>query len=127
MSTLWRLGWGLSIVLLLVTGALGLWNGSRELAGAHTALQRSVTIGVLVYGVLGILGGVLLATRRAAAVPLTVMWALVITYVAATAAHAYAGADATLAGAIAGGVGAGLIGLGVVSVARRATRPAPES
>jgi hypothetical protein len=46
----------------------------------------------------------------------------VVTYVASTAALAYAGEDATIGAAISAGVGAGLIGLFVVWCAREATR-----
>ena len=54
--------------------------------------------------------------------PLSLAWALVITYVASMAALAYAGADATTGGALAAGIGAFAIGIGVVWCARVVTR-----
>jgi hypothetical protein len=45
-----KVGWTLSLLMLFATGALGLFNGLRELAYTLTPLQRSVSIGVLVYG-----------------------------------------------------------------------------
>lgn len=42
--------WILSIILLLVTGLLGLYNGPNELGDWTTPLQMSVTFGVLLYG-----------------------------------------------------------------------------
>ena len=59
-----EIAWVLSLLLLFGTGALGLSNGVRELANTLTPLQRSVSIGVLVYGVLGAVGGLLLAHLR---------------------------------------------------------------
>ena len=119
-----KAAWILSILLLLNTGGLGLYNGVTEMADAHTPLQQSVTMGVLIYGILGAAGAVALIARWPSAVWLTLGWAIVITYVASTAALAYAGEDATLGAALAGGFGAGLIGLGVVWCARTVTRPA---
>ena len=116
--------WIVSILLLLNTGGLGLYNGVSELSDAHTLLQRSVTTGVLIYGVLGLAAAVTLMMRSPLAVWLAVGWAIVITYVASTAALAYAGADASVGGAVAGGLGAALIGIGVVWCARVVTRPA---
>jgi hypothetical protein len=115
----------LSVLLLLVTGVLGILNGTHELGDARTALQKSVTIGVLVYGVLGLLGAMALARRLSISLPLAAAWAVVVTYVASTAAIAYAGEEATVVGAVAAGVATALIGAGVVYVARRTTRRAP--
>ena len=119
-----KAAWILSILLLLNTGALGVYNGTTELSQATTPLQRSVTGGVLVYGILGLAGAIALIARRRAAVWLASAWTAVVTYVASTAALAYAGADATVGGAVAGGVGAAVLGLGVVWCARAVTRPA---
>jgi hypothetical protein len=123
------IGWALSLVMLFGTGALGLYNGVRELAYTLTPLQRSVSIGVLVYGVLGLAAGVALAARHRASVWLAAIWGAVITYVASLAAIAYAGADASLIGSVASGVASALIAAGVVWSARGSTRrwPAPET
>lgn len=119
-----KAAWILSILLLLNTGALGIYNGTTELSQATTPLQRSVTGGVLVYGILGLAGAIALIGRRRSAVWLALAWTAVVTYVASTAALAYAGADATVGGAVAGGVGAAVLGLGVVWCAHAVTRPA---
>ena len=122
-----RVAWIVSILLLLNTGGLGVYNGIAELSSARTPLQQSVTLGVLLYGILGLVAAVMLAARRPVAVWLSVAWAVAVTYVASTAALAYAGDDATLRGAFAAGTGALLLGLGVVWCARvvtRTTRPA---
>ena len=119
-----KAAWILSILVLANTGALGLYNGVTELSDAHTALQRSVTLGVLIYGVLGVAAVVALIARHGSAVWLTAGWAVVITYVASMAAVAYAGDDASVGGAIAAGVGAAVLGIGIVWCARMITRPA---
>jgi hypothetical protein len=117
-----KAAWILSILLLLNTGGLGLYNGVTELGDARTPLQQSVTLGVLAYGLLGLAAAAVLLARRPVAVWLSLAWALVITYVASMAALAYAGADATLGGALAAGIGAFAIGIGVVWCARVVTR-----
>src|SRR5690349_148581 len=116
--------WIVSILLLLNTGGIGVYNGITELPEAGTALQKSVTIGVLIYGLLGLIAALALVLRRRSAVWLTVGWSVVITYVASTAALAYGGNDASVGGAVAGGLGAALIGALVVWCARVVTRPA---
>lgn len=116
-----KIAWVLSLLLLFGTGALGLSNGVRELANTLTPLQRSVSIGVLVYGVLGAVGGVALAMRHPSSAWLALMWGVVITYVASLAAIAYAGADASVVGAVASGIGSALIAAGVIWTARVST------
>ena len=118
-----KVAWIVSILLLLNTGGIGLYNGITELSEANTPLQKSVTLGVLLYGILGLAAAIMLAARRPVAVWLTVGWAIVVTYVASTAALAYAGTDATVGGALAAGIGALLLGAGVVWCARVVTRP----
>ena len=117
-----KVAWILSILALLGTGAGGLYNGINEFSATATPLQHTVTFGEVLYGVFGIAAGVALAARRQSAVKLVSAWAVAITYVAAVAALAYAGDDATVGGAIAGGVGVGLISFGVVWCARVTTR-----
>ena len=119
-----KAAWILSVLLLLNTGVIGVYNGITELSQAITPLQRSVTVGVLIYGIFGLAGAIALIARRPSAVWLASAWTAVVTYVASTAALAYAGDDATVGGSVAAGVGAALIGLGVVWCARAVTRPA---
>ena len=118
-----KVAWIVSILLLLNTGVLGLYNGVSELSLEKTPFQQSVTGGVLVYGVLGLLGTVALFLRHRSAVNVTTAWALVVTYVASTAALAYGGPDVSIGAALAAGLGAALIGLFVVWTARLVTRP----
>lgn len=110
------------MLVLVTSGALGLYNGIADISGARTPLQWSVTIGVIVYGVLGLFGGVALALRKSSALALTAAWAVVATYVAATAALAYGGPGVPLSAPLSGGLGAALIGAGVVWTAARLTR-----
>ena len=117
-----KAAWIVSILLLLNTGGLGIYNGATELDDAHTALQKSVTGGVLVYGVLGVIAAIALLVRHRSAVAISAAWAVVITYVASTAAMAYAGEDATIRGSVAGGLGAALIGAFVIWSARMVTK-----
>ena len=119
-----KVAWILAILVLLSTGAAGFFNGVNEMSQAVTRLQHSVTIGVFLYGVLGIVGAVALIAKHRLAVKLVSAWAVVVTYVASVAALAYAGDEATAGGAIAGGVGAAIIGAGIIWCARVATRPA---
>jgi hypothetical protein len=108
--------------MLLVSGALGLFNGIGGLLQTLTPLQRSVSITVLIYGVAGLAGGIALLARHRSAAWLAAIWGVAVTYVSSVAAIAYAGADATLGGAIASGTGAALIAAGVVWAARLAIR-----
>jgi len=117
------IAWVLSTLVLLTTGAIGLYSGIADISGARTPLQWSVTIGVIVYGVLGLLGGAALALRKRPALALAAAWAVVVTYVASTAAVAYGGADVPLSAPISGGIGAALVGAGVVWTAARLARP----
>src|SRR5690349_23194316 len=109
-----KAAWIVSILLLLNTGGLGLYNGLSELKDAHTPLQTSVTLGVLIYGILGTASTIVLMIRHPFSVWLTTAWAIVITYVASAASIAYGGDDVPVGSAIAGGVGAALIGAFVV-------------
>jgi len=115
--------WIVAILLLFNTGLVGFYNGVTEFAEAHTPLQKSVTAGVFLYGIFGLSAAVALFVRHRWSVPLSIGWAVVVTYVATTAALAYAGEDATVGAAISGGIGAGLIGVFVVWCARAVTRP----
>jgi hypothetical protein len=100
-----KVAWILSVLVLANTGAIGLYDGLTELSDARTALQRSVTIGVLMYGVFGIAALVALIARHRSAMWLTSAWAVVVTYVPAAAVIAYGGPDASVGGAIAAASG----------------------
>jgi hypothetical protein len=125
MSRRRRVGLIFAIATLFVSGALGVFNGVLELSQLLTPLQRSVSTGVLIYGIAGLAGGIALVARHRSAVWLAAIWGVMVTYVSSFAAIAYAGADATLVGAVASGIGAALIAAGVIWAARLATRPRP--
>lgn len=114
----------LSLATLFLSGVLGVLNGVRELANTLTPLQRSVSTGVLIYGIAGLAAGVALAFRHRSAVWLAIIWGVAVTYVSSLAAIAYAGAAATLAGAVAAGIGSALIAAAVIWGARLATQQA---
>jgi hypothetical protein len=114
-------GRALSVTVLFVSGALGTFNGVRELSETLTPLQRSVSIGVLIYGVAGLAGGIALLKRHRSAVWLATIWGIAVTYVSSVAALAYA-PDAPVGGAVASGIGAALIAAAVIWSAHRASR-----
>jgi hypothetical protein len=113
------------ILLLVVTGLLGLYNGVIERSDVETPLQASVNVGVLLYGVLGLVGAYAALRRRRWGVWSVTAWAVLITYVSGTAALAFAGADAGVVGAVSAAAGAALIGAFVVWAVRPASSPAP--
>ena len=119
-----KAAWIVAILLLLNTGVIGIYSGVREISDVRNRLQLSVTTGVLVYGILGLAAAVALVLRHRWSVPLSIAWGVVVTYVASAASLAYAPEDATIGGAIAGGLGAGLIGAFVAWCAHKVTRPA---
>lgn len=116
-----KVGRALSVTVLFASGAVGVFNGVRELSQTLTPLQRSVSIGVLIYGIAGLTGGFALLRRHRWAIWLATVWGIVVTYVSSVAALAYA-PDATIDGAIASGIGAALIAAGIIWSAHRATR-----
>ena len=75
-----RLARWLVVVLLALSGALGLYNGIDEWNVARSPLQRTVTICVFLYGLFGVLAAAGLIRRARWAVWAAVGWALAITY-----------------------------------------------
>jgi hypothetical protein len=121
-STGRTIAWVLAILVLLCTGVLGVRNGVTEWSGAHTGWQKSVTGGVLLYGVLGLAAGIGLLRRRAWSLPVALAWGAVVTYVPGVAVLAYGGPDGTIGAAIAASIGAFVIALLVVLATRTAAR-----
>lgn len=123
-----KAAWVLTIVLLLGTGALGLYNGVTELTQGATALQRSVTIAVLLYGVFGLVGGVGLGLRRRWSLTVAAAWAVAVVYAASVASFAFHDPTFSQSGTTAGVIGAcvatALIGALVVWSTRSVTRSA---
>jgi hypothetical protein len=118
--------WVVAIALLLLTGFVGIKNGIAEWNQPTSLLQRTVTIGVALYGILGLSGGIGLALRRSWSAGVAVAWAVVITYVATVASFAFHdpsfSQSGTLTGTLAAGIVTALIGWFVVWTARVATR-----
>jgi hypothetical protein len=117
-----KIGWYVSIAVVLVSSALGVWNGLSDWEINRTPLQASVTIGVLAHSLVGFAAAIALIRKAPAARWLTLLWTVLVAYVSSTASIAYAGDDATVGGAIAGGLGSALIGLAIHWCARVVTR-----
>jgi len=121
-----KVAWTIAAILLFATGVIGVMNGIRELGDTHSRLQRSVNVAVLLYGVLGIAAGIGLVRRRHWCVPLSIGWALTVTYAATVASFAYSDPTfsngGTIAGTVMAGLSTALIGGAIVWAARSATR-----
>jgi hypothetical protein len=119
-----KIAWILSLAVLLYTGVVGIYDGITEWTGTGTLLQKSVTGGVFLYGVVGLIATFLLFQRRRWSVAASIVWGVIVTYVGGAATIAYGGQDASLASAIAASGAAALIALGVVWTAKAVTRDA---
>lgn len=100
---------------------LGVHNGTTEWPDAATPLQKSVTGGVFVYGVLGLIGAAGLMLRKHWSFPVVLLWGAVVTYVPAAAVLAYA-PDGTWGSALPGSIAAALIAAGIGWATRANTR-----
>ena len=121
-----RIAWILSLGLLVVTGGLGIREGITERSNGGTALQKSVTIGVFLYGVLGLVSAYGLFRRRTWSVGTAIAWGLVITYVPAAAIIGFGGEPTPVGSVIAASGVTGLLALGVIWSAHLVTRDKPE-
>lgn len=117
-----KIAFVLSLLLLLVTGVLGIYNGITEWPEAITPVQQSVTGGVFLYGVFGLVTAYGLVRRRPWTLAFAVAWAVCVTYVPGMAVMAYGGEDAILSSAIAASVGSAIVALGVLWAVNMATR-----
>jgi hypothetical protein len=114
----------LSILLLVITGVLGVQNGIADWPDAQTAMQRSVAGGSVLYGILGLAAAVGLALRRRWSFPLVLAWGIVVTYVPGAAVMAYA-PDGTWAAALTASGATALIAMGVAWATRANTNVQP--
>jgi hypothetical protein len=118
-----------AVAVLLATGVLGIKDGAGDWGNPQTALQRTVTVGVLLYGVLGLVAAFGVVRRQRWSAVLSAAWGVVVTYVATVASFAYSDPTLSQSGTMAGVMGAfvatALIGLFVVWVVRRTLRAAP--
>ena len=118
--------WFLSVVILLGTGVLGVYNWFNDAPGV-TGLQKSVSAGVLIYGVLGIIAGTGLIARRKWSLWIAAAWGVVCTYVATAATWAYSPPEAAKIGVIFAGLATAAIAVAVVWGTRHATAATPTS
>jgi hypothetical protein len=116
----------LSLALLAFTGVVGVFNGITEWGEGRSLMQHSVTAGVLLYGILGLITAFGLFRRRVWSVGTSIAWAIAVTYVPGVAVMAYGDEGAILSSAIAASAGSALIAAAVVWTAYRATRRDPE-
>ena len=116
-----KVAWVLSLALLVVTGVLGVYNGITEWGEGQTAMQHSVTAGVLLYGLFGLATAFGLFQRRAWSVSTSIAWAAALIYVPGVAITAYNESGSMLS-AIAASAVTGLIAAAVVWTAYRTTR-----
>jgi hypothetical protein len=121
-----KVAWIVAVALVLFTGVVGLINAPMEFGGAQNKLQLSVTTGVFIYGVLGVIGGVGLWLRRRWSVPVVAAWSVVVTCVASVASFAYSdptfASGETVVGLVAAAISTAFIGAFCIWAARSATR-----
>jgi multisubunit Na+/H+ antiporter MnhB subunit len=117
-----KIAWVLSLALLLFTGVVGIYNTITEWDPSRTPVQKSVTAGVFLYGVIGLAAAYGLFRRRRWCVATAIAWAVAVTYAPGVAVMAFGGEDAMMSSAIAASAGSALIALGVVWTAYAMTR-----
>jgi len=117
-----KVAWVVSLCVLAVTGCLGVYNGLNEWGEGETPLQHSVTVGVLLYGVFGLIAAYAPFRRERWTIWPAIGWMIAVTYVPGVAVMAYGGKDAILDSAIAASAGSALIALGVIWTVRVTTR-----
>jgi hypothetical protein len=116
-----RIVWVLVMLLLGLTGALGVYNGISEWGDPHTPLQQSVTVAVFLYGIAGLAGTYALALRRRWSVWAAVAWGVCTTYAGTVATIAYGGSDTSSGAALAAGVACVLIAAATIWGVRAST------
>ena len=86
----------IAAALLIGIGALGIQNGIDDMMGGDekTALQQSVNIGGLIYGLCGLAAGAGVLLRRRWGYLVSIAWGAVVTYTGGMASHAYGGTPA---------------------------------
>lgn len=123
----YRAAWIVSLGLLLFTGAVGVHNGITEWGEGETPLQHSVTAGVFLYGLLGLISFYGLLRRRRWSLRTVIAWTAPVIYVPGVAVMAYGGEDAILGSALAASAGSALVALGVVWTTNAMTRTEKDS
>jgi hypothetical protein len=113
-----HLSLAVALLFLLGLGFLGGRGGLAEWPQAITPGQRLASVTELLYGVLGLVGGAALLTRRSWTVPVILGWAASVTATAGLAPIVWGG-QGLVAGLAAAGATA-LIAWGIVWLTRRA-------
>jgi hypothetical protein len=122
-----KIAWVVSLALLLLTGFLGIHNGITEWDPANNAVQKSVTAGVFLYGILGLVTAYGLFLRRRWSVRTAIAWGVAVTYVPGVAVMAFSSDAGRLTSAFAASGTTALIAAGVIWTAYAMTRPKTES
>ena len=116
-----RLSLGTALLILVGLGYVGLRNGLAEWSHADTPGQRLASVTEALYGLLGLVAGVGLVTRRTWTVPVVIAWAVSVTMTAGLAPVVWGGAG--LWAGVAAAAATALIASGVIWLARRALAP----
>src|SRR4051812_19732378 len=119
-----KIAFAVSLLLLVFTGVVGIYNGITEWRDGLDPMQRSVTAGVFLYGIFGLATAYGLVRRLRLTLVSAIAWAICVTYVPGVAVMAYGGEDAFLGSAIAASVGSALIAGEIVWTVLLWTRPA---
>jgi hypothetical protein len=118
-----------AITLLLVTGFLGIPNGIDDIGDAQSGLQRSVSVAVIIYGFLGVIGALGLMRRQPWSLWAVVGWSVATVYAASVSSFAYNDPTFSQPGTLPGVAGAfvatTLVCAFVVWTARSVTRVPP--
>lgn len=112
----------LSLAVLFITGVIGIYNGITERSTGATNLQKSVTVGVFLYGVFGLVAAYGLARRRPWTVRAAIAWGVMVTYVPGAATIAYSDEASPVGPALVASAASALIALGVLWTARTLTQ-----
>ena len=116
-----KIAWILSLAVLAITGVVGVYNGTREWGEGRTAFQHSVTVGVLVYGISGLIALYGLWRRRRWSLLPAAVWAICVIYVPGVAVMAY-DKEASLGSALMASGASAVIVLGVIWTVNVTTR-----
>jgi hypothetical protein len=109
-----KTAWVVSIGLLFITGVVGIQNGITQWHESGTVLQKSVTVGVFLYGVFGLLTAWGLFRRLRWSVITAIVWGVMVTYVPGAAVMGFGGQGAILSSAIAATAMGALVSAAVV-------------
>jgi hypothetical protein len=111
-------------LVLLATGIIGLHNGVTEYPDGVNTGQRLVTVGVFIYGILGLTAAAGVVRRRRWGVTLTALWGVDVTLVGSGAVAVYSDGEGRTIGFISAFLACMLAALLVWWLARRSMEPA---